>query len=164
MPFTLTSSRCHSELFHSLPMSQPFLGPWSNIDRYEQFPPLARETDFTQRPNNIYIPNHHIAYMTAPDVLATPELSDNYNDRNSNGLALRICEVRDCSCNFPDTSWSTLAYDDSYMAQVPPRATPESHVFFSSFNDLHAPIFAHADTTADILTGFSSLSLYPTSR
>ena len=68
---TLNPSRCHPELFHSLLVSQPFPGPWSTIDRYEQFPPLARETDFTQRPNNTYTPNYHIAHMTAPDVPAT---------------------------------------------------------------------------------------------
>ena len=102
--------------------------------------------------------------MIAPDVLAIPEISDNYNDRNSNGLALRIREVKDCSCNFPDICWSTLVYDDYLMAQAPPRAALESHDAFSSFNDLHAFTFARADTIADTLTGFSSLSLYPTSR
>ena len=100
--------------------------------------------------------------MTAPDVLAIPEFSDNYNDRNPNGLALRIREVRDCSRNFTDTSWLTFAYNDSLVAQAPPRAALESHVANSSFKDLSALIFTYADTTADTLPGFSSLSLYPT--
>ena len=114
---TLNSSRCFLELFHSLPVLQPSSGPWSTIDRYEQFPPLARENDFTQRTNNTYVPNHHIAHMTAPNVLATPAISDNYN-----GLVPRIREVRNSSCNFPDICWSTLAHDDPFMAQAPPRA------------------------------------------
>ena len=66
---TLNSSRCFPELFQSSPMPQPFSGPGSTIDRYEQFPPLARKTDFTQRPITTYIHNHHTAHMTAPDVL-----------------------------------------------------------------------------------------------
>ena len=102
--------------------------------------------------------------MNAPDVLTTPEQPDNYNDNNSNGLAPRIREVSASSRNYLDICWSTFVYDDLLMAQVSPRVTLESHDAFTVPNDLHAPIFAHADTTADTLTGFSSLSIYPTSR
>ena len=112
----------------------------------------------------IYIPNHHIAYMIAPNVLANSAISDNYNDQNSNGLVPRIREVRNSSCNFPDICWSTIVYDDLLMAQVSPRVALESHDAFSLSNDLHATTFTHNDTIADTLTGFSSLSLYPTSR
>ena len=69
---TVISSRCSPELFHSSPVSQPSFGSWSTIDCYEQRSPLARETDFTQRTNNIHKPNQQIAHMNAPDVLATP--------------------------------------------------------------------------------------------
>ena len=78
--------------------------------------------------------------------------------------ALRIHEVSASSRNYLDICWSTFVYDDLLMAQVSPRVALESHDVFSLSNDLHAPIFAHADTTADTITGFSSLSLYPTSR
>ena len=111
---TVISSLCSPELFHSSPVSQPSSGPWSTIDRYEQRSPLAR--DFTQRTNNIYQPNHLLANMNAPDVLATPEQPDNYNDDNSNGLALWIREVRASSCNLPDICWSTIVYDDLLTA------------------------------------------------
>ena len=101
--------------------------------------------------------------MNAPDVLTTPEQPDKYNDDNSNGLAPRIREVSASSRNYLDICWS-FVYDDLLMAQVSPRVTLESHDAFTVHNDHHAPIFAHADTTADTLTGFSSLSIYPTSR
>ena len=102
--------------------------------------------------------------MTVYDELATPEQPDNYNDYNSNGLVPRIREVSASSCNYSNICWSTFDYDDLIMAQVSPCASLESHDASSSFNHLHTTTSAHADKFADTLTGFSSLSLYPTSR
>ena len=100
--------------------------------------------------------------MTALDVLAIPESSDNFDDQNFNGHAPEFREVRDCSCNFPDVRWSTLEYNDSLVAQAPPRAALESHRVNPSLNDLPALTFAHAELTADTLPGFSALGLYST--
>ena len=44
--------------------------------------------------------------------LLSPELSDNYDDRNLNGHTPEIRDVRECPCNFPDVSRSTFEHYD----------------------------------------------------